>query len=485
MLGHIEKQKQQEFFTPIILERLIPEDHILKRVDRVLDLSFVRDEVRHLYDETNGRPSIDPEAALRLMLSGLFYKIIYDRELVREAQVNLAIRWFCGFGIEEKLPDHSSLTRIRHRWGIDLFQKLFLRIVRQCLDAGLIDLGTVHVDATLVRANASWDRIIEKHVGDVIRANDGEEESNPPKKGKVQGGKKKRKGVKKGKTRKVKVSRTDPESSVTKSTKFDKPQPRYKAHCAVDNKSGVVVDVQVTTGKAAESDELIGQIERIEGNLGIKPDGVTADSSYCTGENYENLEKKSVTAIIPTRKVRSQGSRFPVMRFKYDQKHDIVKCPEGKILTRRGRKEDRGFFYQADPKDCKRCRNRSECFPMAQRARRVLIVDGYASLLRARRQDLASPMSRSDEYRRHKWLVEGRHGEAKVQHGMQRAARRGLVQVTIQVLLTYVVMNLKRLAAAPSHALKPLLSELELAFAFLKAIFSPQPSVLSLFLSCA
>ena len=116
MLGKQERW-QEDLFVAGPLRDLIPDDHILKRVDRVLDLSWLRGEVRNCYDESTGRPGIDPEAAVRLMLAGLFEGIVSDRNLMRQAQVNLAIRWFAGFRLHETLPNHSSLTRIRQRWG--------------------------------------------------------------------------------------------------------------------------------------------------------------------------------------------------------------------------------------------------------------------------------------------------------------------------------------------------------------------------------
>lgn len=116
MLGRKERD-QLELFMTGSLRQLVPDDHILARVDRVLDLSWLRSEVAELYCERNGRPGIDPEVAVRLMLAGFLLGIVHDRRLMREAHVNLAIRWFIGYGLHEALPDHSSLTRIRQRWG--------------------------------------------------------------------------------------------------------------------------------------------------------------------------------------------------------------------------------------------------------------------------------------------------------------------------------------------------------------------------------
>src|SRR5215510_9853093 len=168
MLGRKERS-QLELFISGSLRQLIPDDHVLVRVERVLDLSWLRDEVADCYCLEDGRPGIDPEAAVRLMLAGLLSGIVHDRRLLREAQVNLAIRWFCGYGLHEKLPDHSSLTRIRQRWGAERFRRIFQRTVRACLDARIATGDVVHIDATLVRANVSWEALAERHL-DAVEA---------------------------------------------------------------------------------------------------------------------------------------------------------------------------------------------------------------------------------------------------------------------------------------------------------------------------
>lgn len=136
MLGRKDR-RQPELFVAGSLRELLPEDHVLVRVDRVLDLSWLAGEVAELYAAEGGRPSIDPEVAVRLMLAGFLLGIVHDRRLLREAQVNLAIRWFAGYGLHERLPDHSSQTRIRQRWGAERFRCIFERTVKACLGAGI------------------------------------------------------------------------------------------------------------------------------------------------------------------------------------------------------------------------------------------------------------------------------------------------------------------------------------------------------------
>src|SRR5215207_11359526 len=152
MLGR-KNRDQLELFITGSLRQLVPDDHVLVRVDQVLDLSWLRDEVADLYCADNGRPGIDPEVAVRLMLAGLLLGIVHDRRLMREAQVNLAIRWFSGYGLHEAWPDHSSLTRIRQRWGPERFKAILARSVQACVAAGIAKGEVVHIDASLIRAD--------------------------------------------------------------------------------------------------------------------------------------------------------------------------------------------------------------------------------------------------------------------------------------------------------------------------------------------
>jgi transposase len=199
-----QRRWQEELFVAGPLSSLIPQDHILKVVDEVLDLSWLRDEVKDLYCFDNGRPGIDPEAAVRLMLAGFFQGIVHGRKLMREAQVNIAIRWFAGYRLDEKLPDHSSVTKIRQRWGDERFKKIFQKTVQRCIDAGLVNGETVHIDATLIRADVSWESLTTEHIETVIEQNDHD------------GDKPKGPGRPRTKPRKPKKrSQTDPDATLT------------------------------------------------------------------------------------------------------------------------------------------------------------------------------------------------------------------------------------------------------------------------------
>lgn len=430
MIGNQERW-QEDLFVAGPLSSLIPNDHVLKQVDKVLDLSWLRREVSDCYSETMGRPSIDPESALRLMLAGYFQGIVHDRKLMREAQVNLAIRWFSGFRLHEKLPEHSSLTKIRQRWGPDRFKKIFQKTVQLCIDVGLVNGETVHIDSTLIRADVSWESLTTEYADKAFRENCLDDDSNEH-------------ISRTGKPKKR--STTDPEATLTTSSHNSRMEPFFKQHTVVDDQCGVVLDVETTTGETSEGKELLNQIERTEQTTGKKITTATADMAYAHTENYSQLEHRKIEAIIPVQTSHTKPKNIPIRRFKYDSRNQIVRCPRGKIL-RRSCRTDKGWVYRATNKDCAGCPLKSRCISSTAKVRLVLITDGYESLLRARRRWQKRDENIRDKYKRHKWRVEGIHGEAKTQHGLRRAVRRGLANVSIQVYLTAMVMNLKRLAA--------------------------------------
>jgi transposase len=441
MLGR-QDRSQRSLLVPGSIDDFIPEDHILKRVDRVLDLSWLRDEVKDNYCLDNGRPGIDPESAVRLMLAGFFHGIVHDRKLMREAQVNLAIRWFAGYSLTEDLPDHSTLTRIRQRWGAERFRRIFIKTVKACAEAGLVTGETIHADATLIRADVSWESLTTDYADESFSANnDGDEDGGDS--GGRPGGKKPRKKKKK---KPKKRSSTDPDATMTTSRSTCRMEPSYKQHTSVDDHAGVIVDVDVTTGEVSEGGKLLEAVDRIEEVTGKETRRITADAGYSHPTNYQALEERSIDPIIPPQKTGRRKNKMPVFLFKYDSYHDIVCCPAGKKLRRSSRVQN-GYVYCGKTRDCTRCRSQPQCVPRSGKVRKILIVDGYPALLKARRRRKNWDEETRNWYSRHRWRVEGVHGEAKTQHGLRRAVRRGLDNVAIQAYLTAAAMNLKRLAA--------------------------------------
>jgi transposase len=330
MLGQQER-RQLEFFVCGSLRDLVPEDHVLARVDQVLDLSWLPAEVDALYAPGVGRPGIAPEAAVRLMLAGFLLGIVHDRRLMREAQVNLAIRWFAGYGLQDRLPDHSSLTRIRHRWGAERFRRIFERTVKACIAAGIAKGEIVHVDASLIRADVAWESLARRHVDAVAEANvDADAQEGL------------RRSKKSGKFKKVCL--TDPDGTMATTARNRRLEPSYKQHGVVDDLSGVVLDVEVTTGEVNEGQAILERLDAAAATTGAPIGTVTADAGYAYAKVFAGLEARAIISVIPT-KAEPIRSKVPLRRFRYDAKHDQVKCPRGKILRPNKARIDHGRFF--------------------------------------------------------------------------------------------------------------------------------------------
>lgn len=436
MLGRKERD-QLELFMTGSLRQLVPDDHVLARVDRVLDLGWLRAEVAGLYCHDNGRPGIDPEVAVRLMLAGLLLGIVHDRKLMREAQVNLAIRWFVGYGLHETLPDHSSLTRIRQRWGAERFRSIFQRTVRACIAAKIATGDIVHIDASLIRANVSWDALAVRHVEAVNAANLAEMEWEARQSGKYK-----------------KICTTDPDATMATSARNHRLEPAYKQHTAVDDLTGVIVGVEVTTGEMNEGSTVADDIDAVTATTGVVMKTATMDAGYAYAKVFRALEDRSIDAVVPAKAEQRPGAVIPTRRFKLDAKHDLVRCPRGRILSPRGRLQRGAFqYYRAQAKDCRVCPLKARCVSPSRDARVVVLNRDHPSLLRARRKRLRWGEAEKRLYARHRWRVEGIHGEAKTWHGLARAVRRGLANMKIQAYLTAAAINLKRLATAVLSAL--------------------------------
>lgn len=429
MLGRRARGQHELLFAGSLRE-LIPDDHVLVRVDRVLDLAWLRVEVADCYSAGSGRPGIDPEAAVRLMLAGLLLGIVHDRRLMREAAVNIAIRWFAGYGLTEALPNHSSPTRIRQSWGADRFRRIFTRTVQACVAAGVAKGEVVDIDSTLVRADVSWEAIARKHADAIVASNARSEPQPGP------------------------VCRTDPDASLATNNRARRVEPAYKQHTAVDAEAGVVLDVAVTTGAQHDTKAVEAQLDAVHATTGVPIGIATMDAGYAITRVFAALEARGLAALVQillAAKAEQPPKRgtIPVRRFKLDAKNCLVRCPAGKLLGPHGRPDSDGFqHYRARIPDCEPCGLRAICFSTTMRRRAILLHKDHPALLRARRKHASWGPRERALCPRHRGLIEGVHGEAKTWHGLDRAVRRGLANVRIQAFLVAAVINLRRLADA-------------------------------------
>jgi IS5 family transposase len=370
-------------------------------------LGWLPGEVGDCYCADNGRLGIDPEVAVRLMLARLLLGIVHDHHLMREAQVNLAIRWFIGYGLHEALPDHSSLTRIRQRWGAARFRARW---------SGPTSAGTRSRGVMLKR----WRRRTVTRRAAPDRAT-----KAPPATGVRRGLRARRPWV------------------------LDAARPPTSKHTAVHGNASVVLDVAVTTGAVHDTMTVEAQLDAIPAITGAAIQTATMDGAYAITRVFASLEQRGIEAVVPAKHERPPKTIIPVRRFRLDAKNGIVRCPRGRVLKPHGKPDRKGFqVYRARPHDCRSCPLRTACVSPGMERRAILLHKDHPALLRARRKRLRWGAREHRLYAQHRDRVEGIHGEAKTGHGLARAVRRGLANMQIQAYFTAAVINLKRLAAA-------------------------------------
>jgi len=327
MMGH--HSRSESLFYYFRLEDQVPEDHLLRLIDTHIDFAFVREQLKDSYSDT-GRPSIDPELLLRIVLIGYLYGISSERELVEELRMHLTWRWFTGLGFDQEIPHHSTFSKNRHGRFHEskLFEQMFQRIVAQCLEVGLVRGDKLSVDGTFVEANASKEsRIPREQVAEAARVNRTVREwlteleaQNP---------------VEEPTHSQDKVSTTDPDS--TYATKGGTPaRMGYYNNYQVDNHSCIIVGVQATGARLSEesraAEEMISHFTQC---LGKSPQSIAADASYANGELLQWLMDREITPYMPTRDAvaRTRSPLFGPERFTYQPESNSYLCPAGQQLN--------------------------------------------------------------------------------------------------------------------------------------------------------
>jgi len=428
---------QPQTRTVIDLESFIPDDHFLRRVDRVLEMSFVRELTARCYASRRGRPSIDPEVYFRMLLVAYLYSIASDRRLCDEVHFDLAYRWFCRLSLDDNVPDHSSLCHIRDRYGEEIHQAVFHEIVKRCQEHGLVGENCcVMTDATLIPADAALDSLVHNDLEQARR----EAEA-------LQG---RTKAIEPPATRHISnethSSRTDPDATLAQ--KRGTPRKlKYKVHQSIDANSRVILDMHVTTGARNDNQPYLEQLQRIEHRYGITILKATADRVYGSAEIIRTLEQEQgKRTFISLWNNRAGNSKYLSCGLVYEKEHDRFRCPQGKHLTPNLAICRNHKRYVSSSADCRDCPQASTCAAESRASsdqrylRRSLDQDLFEKV-QARMRD---PIFREWLSQR-MWKSEGSFAEAKQNHGHSRARYRGRSNVQIQAYLSAIVQNLKRL----------------------------------------
>lgn len=434
-------QPQVELFSyKVNLEKRVRADHPLRRVAAEIDFSFIRAEVATHYGH-NGHVSIDPAILLKMMFLLFFDDIASERELMKIIPERLDYLWFLGYGLDDPIPDHSVLSKARARWGKEGFEKFFTRTISQCVQAGLVDGRKLHLDSSLIDANASKDSVL-RSCPELISALKAacqaqesklEDSSTPNAYEPVND---------------TLMSTSDPDASITR--KGPEPaRPRYHHHRAVDDAHGVITAVETTPGSIAENKKLFTLIEQHEANTQAKVETAVADRKYGTAENYLACQERDIRthigAFLTHRKNEALGI-IPESEFKYQADKDTYLCPAGKeLVPRRLNVTRRTMEYYVPARACLKCELREKC--TRSKTGRTLQRHEQQEILDKAKAQAQSSRGRRDRKRR-QVLMEGSFADAANNHGFKRARWRRLWRQEIQDWLIAGIQNIRTLLKA-------------------------------------
>lgn len=442
MMGR-QNNEQGHLFYEFRLDEAVPDDHLVRQIDAVLDLSWVYAELAPHYPML-GRPSVDPVLMIRMLIIGYVFGLRSERLLCREVQVNLAYRWFCKLGIEHEIPDHSVFSRARNERfrHSDIFRRVFERVVEACIAADLIGGEGFAVDASLIQADANkqrsihgseWQkprdpktasRAVKEYLATLDDAAFGAASDTTPKF----------------------ISPSDPAAQWTGAMRG----PAFFAYAdnyLIDVKCGVIMDVEATRAiRQAEVGAGRTMVERTEERFDIKPKWLAADTAYGSGPNLNWLVKdKDIAPHIPViDKSKREDGTFSREDFRFDKERNVYVCPAGKLLTTTGTVIDDGetLRYLASTSDCRDCPLKVRCCPKAS-FRRIprSIYEEARDVARALAKTEAFEQSRRDRKR-----IEMLFAHLKRILKLSRLRLRGPCGAQDEFTLAAIAQNLRRLA---------------------------------------
>jgi len=469
MMGPPQQRCPKLFYTELDLDERVPADHPLRRIAKVVDFDFVRSQVRELYGR-RGNPSVDPAVLMKLMFLLYYEDVPSERKLMEQLAMRLDWLWFCGYDLDSQIPNHSVISKARRRWGVDVFQNFFASVLRQCIEAGLVDGQMVHVDSSLIEASADRGRLgpaLRLRAQEVYEALEREAQGDAKASPTASTGTTEDPAAQAepspAQTRQVtaatetsseplplsRVCPSDPDARLTR--KHGELVLGYKDHRTVDDRCGIITATVTTDAATHDSVMLPSLLDEHQSNTAQMVRTVVADKAYGTGDNYQHLYEQSVRPCIPHERYPNRPGKFPRSDFHYDAEVDGFICPAGQFLKRRNREEARRRTrYRAAKGVCENCPLKNQC------------TDGKTGRMLSR-YDLQEYIDWADSQgpgswrrrlmRRRKVRAEGSFADAANNHGYKRARWRGLAKVGIQNVLIATVQNVRKLMrASPKRA---------------------------------
>jgi transposase len=423
----------------------VPGDHLLRKIEAAIDLEFIRDRVRHLYCEDNGRPALDPVVLFKLLFIGYLFGIRSERQLMREVQCNAAYRWYLRLKLTDKVPDASTLSQNRRRRfrDSDVYQKLFDEIVELAMKRGLVSGEVLYTDATHLKANAN------KNKFDVVRVEIRPQEylaqlEQAIEEDRTAQGKRELKAKTSGPaTKEIKVSRTDKDAGYM--VREGKPKGFfYLDHRTVDAKHAIITDTHATPATVHDSVPYLRRLDRQRERFGFRVQAVGVDAGYATTAIAKGLEERGIYGVTGYRQANHGEGLFTKRKFRYDASGDVYICPNGQRLSYRTTNREGYRQYHSDAAQCQSCPLRAQC---TRSRNMVKVVTRHVWQAARERVDSHRLEPRGKQiYERRKETVERSFADAKQLHGHRYARMRGLSNVREQCLLAATAQNLKKIA---------------------------------------
>ena len=438
MMGPQQQREAKLFHYGVNLEKRVRSSNPLRAIKRVVDFGFVRPRVAGFYG-IEGHESEDPIVIMKLMLLLFMDNISSERELMRIVPERLDYLWFLDFDLDDEIPNHSVLSKARKRWGVEIFEELFVGTVSQCVRAGLVDGNKIHMDGSLIDANASKESVrtgppelIEQlrkvFRGEVGKFEEADDEDAPA-----------------GKQQTRMVSSTDPDAAVARKGRMDSARPRYKNHRAVDNQCGVITAVETTPGDVSENERLMDLVQQHETNTGEKVTVVVADSQYGTNENFLACREHQIRSHMKdlrSTQINNAPTRgiFKEAEFVFDEETKTYLCPAGERL--KWSRTDRDYdVFRSKANVCRQCPLRDKCLRSKHGVRTIKRHHAHEQIQQARTESHSADARR--DRRRRKHLMEGSFADAANNHGLKRARWRRLENQRIQDLLIASCQNVR------------------------------------------
>lgn len=453
MLRDRETSKQNEYEI-VLIEELVPQDHLLRKIDRAVDFSFIHDLCKDLYSPDTGRPAIEPELLFRMLFLGYLYGIKSEVKLAQQVNENIAFKWFLGLKLTEKGPDHATISanRVRRFRDNDIAEKIFDNILQQCIEKKLVGGSILYTDSTHIKAKANKHKKTLVHVDETPKEYMDELNAQIDLDRRILG-KKPFKHDDDDKTPKASggktqmQSTTDPESG--QQNRDEKPTGFYYGeHRTVDSKRNVIVNVHVEPANIHDITPLPSILKEIRQRLGKLPKYMGLDAGYHSAWVAHLLEQNKIQGVIGYRRHTHKTEHYGKYRFQYNWDFDTYICPEKKHLYWRTTTREGYRQYFCDRSTCSSCSKRKVCFGESA-ARRM--VDRHVWQDALDRVNLFTKTSVGKQlYALRKETIERSFAEAKENHGLRNARMLGIQNMREQCFLTAAVQNMKRLAKTVS-----------------------------------